>query len=282
MKFSDRYGHTKARESLQFEEVDLPLRNRLWTLLQVYYWDHVYYKSSDYGASGYFLSDPRNRGVHAFCARTWHGYYKEPIDTLGDDWGVVLRRFRSDVLGGKWYEVFNFLEWVTKEHPDEKSTEGFISECNGVLEEEKAAYRLIRGQITPITDRSELAAIDEAANNADAAVAKHVNRSLELLADRKQPDYRNSTKEAISAVEALAMKVTGRKSTLGQLLKTLDEHVPLHPSLKAAFDKLYGYTSDKEGVRHALMDQEAVDFDDAKFMLVTCVAFINYVQSKLK
>jgi hypothetical protein len=54
----------------------------------------------------------------------------------------------------------------------------------------------------------------------------------------------------------------------------------LHPALRDAFSKLYGYTSNADGIRHAMMDETTLSFSDAKFMLVTCSAFINYVLGK--
>jgi len=52
-------------------------------------------------------------------------------------------------------------------------------------------------------------------------------------------------------------------------------------SLKRAFDSLYGYTSSAEGIRHALLDDKStLSFEDAKFMLVSCSAFVNYLISK--
>ncbi len=50
----------------------------------------------------------------------------------------------------------------------------------------------------------------------------------------------------------------------------------LHPALKAAFSQLYGYTSDEEGIRHALLDESRVGFPEAKFMLVACSAFVSF------
>ena len=101
------------------------------------------------------------------------------------------------------------------------------------------------------------------------------------MANRKSPDYRNSIKEAISAVEAICNLITGEKrATLGQALKRIEEKVSLHPALKNAFSNLYGYTSDAEGIRHALLDEPNLGFEEAKFMLVSCSAFINYLISK--
>jgi hypothetical protein len=41
---------------------------------------------------------------------------------------------------------------------------------------------------------------------------------------------------------------------------------------------LFGYVTDEGGVRHALIEEAAgVTGDDARFMLVTCSAFANYL-----
>jgi hypothetical protein len=100
-----------------------------------------------------------------------------------------------------------------------------------------------------------------------------------MLRDRDQPDYRNCIKEAISAVEAASVHVTNNpKATLSDALKWLKTRAPdmLHPALREGLEKLYGYTSDAKGIRHALTDGESQpSFAEAKFMLVTCAAFVN-------
>jgi hypothetical protein len=52
------------------------------------------------------------------------------------------------------------------------------------------------------------------------------------------------------------------------------------PAPEEAFVKLYGYTSDADGIRHALMDESDLASEDAKFMLVLCSAFVNYLLAK--
>ena len=53
----------------------------------------------------------------------------------------------------------------------------------------------------------------------------------------------------------------------------------IHPVLEAAFEKLYGYTSDASGIRHAgQIDGPEATFDEAKFMLVACSGFVNYLK----
>ena len=35
------------------------------------------------------------------------------------------------------------------------------------------------------------------------------------------------------------------------------------------------------GIRHALTENDKVDFHDAKFMLVVCSAFVNFVKAEI-
>jgi hypothetical protein len=151
---------------------------------------------------------------------------------------------------------------------------------NSVLEQELSAYRFVGGKITQITSEEEISEIEEALEVSEPlkAVNTHLRRALDLLADRKSPDYRNSVKESMSAVEAICNQITKKeKATLGQALKEIETKISLHPALKSAFGSLYGYTSDAEGIRHALLDEPNLSFEDAKFMLVSCSAFINYL-----
>ncbi len=103
-----------------------------------------------------------------------------------------------------------------------------------------------------------------------------------MLSDRKQPDYRNSIKESISAVEAVSQVVSGKtKATLGDCIKVLKTHGAIHPAFEQALLQLYGYTSDEGGIRHALTEDSTMpSYADAKFMLVSCAAFINFLWTK--
>ena len=63
------------------------------------------------------------------------------------------------------------------------------------------------------------------------------------------------------------------------MLKKLERNgVEIHGGLKSAFNTLYGYTSDANGIRHAgNIGGPSSTFEEAKFMLVSCSAFINYL-----
>jgi hypothetical protein len=201
-------------------------------------------------------------------------------------WHVAYERLKNEFKNLKWYEMYDFLEFIRKQILNGRGidTAGFAKECNQVLEEEMSGYRFVGNEIVQIVDDQEIAAVEEALSpgvQSDPAQT-HLTRALELLADRQNPDYRNSIKESISAVEATCQHATGdKKATLGHALKKLKSSASLHPALEAAFQKLYGYTNDADGIRHALKEGSSLTLADAKFMLVVSSAFINLMRSKL-
>ncbi|UKL35844.1 hypothetical protein L7G49_16675, partial [Klebsiella pneumoniae] len=84
-------------------------------------------------------------------------------------------------------------------------------------------------------------------------------------------------------IESLCKKISGNeKGTLGDCLKTIEDKGHIHPAMKRAFQQLYGYTSDQGGIRHALTDDsEEPTLEEARYMLVICSAFSNYLVSKM-
>ena len=280
MQFSERYGYKKVREIVQFESIDEPLRNALWSLLTVYVWDHV--KSSKDGFGGRYISGNSNSEIWNLCTCLWFSYFREPLDQLDNDWMPVLARLRKHFFEAKWFEVYDFVEFVASNYPRRQFKKEFIESCNRELEREVSAYRFVDGLLSPIVEHQEVDEIEQALNEPRGPIQIHLRRALELLSSRDAPDYRNSIKESISAVESLVALVVGAKSgTLGQLLKRLEDEIGLHSALKTAFSSLYGFTNDEGGIRHALLEAGNVRFEDAKFFLVVCSAFVNFVNAKV-
>jgi len=277
--FSNRYGYKRARDALQLEGMDKALRNGLWSLLELHAWRTAEYSRGAYG--GYYISPQSNRDLYVLSMRLWLHYFKEPVDQLGRDWKPVLEKLKSHFYSAAWFEAYDFVEFVANNFDKHQFKDRFIAACNERLEIEASAYRFVGGLTTRITEPQELEAVDQALDSSPEPVRAHLQRALELLSDRLAPDYRNSIKESISAVESLVLVETASdKGTLGQLLKKLEDQIALHPALKNAFSSLYGYSSDAEGIRHALLDLASLKFEDAKFFLVVCSAFITFVVAK--
>jgi AbiJ N-terminal domain 4 len=176
-----------------------------------------------------------------------------------------------------WASVYDFVEFIAA--CGIVNAGPFIADCNKALEQNVSAYRFVGSRLGPITSDEEIAAVEDAASLRDtfSPVSLHIETALKRLADRANPDYRNSIKESISAVEAACQIITKNTSiSLGQTLKALG----IHPALEKGLSAIYRYTSDAEGIRHALSQEPSVGGDDARFFLVSCSAFVNYLIAK--
>ena len=279
MRFSERYGYKTVREIIQFESIDNELKTGLWNVLNKCVWDVVRPITPHFQL--FRLSDINNKEMRDLCKSIWSDFFIIPVDTLYDDWTMVISEIRKNFFECPWYAVYDFIEFIGKHLWDSPTKDYFLQSCNHVLEKEMSGYRFVDDEIVSITDQSEIEEIEQAIDSKNGSVQSHIRRALELLSDRESPDYRNSIKESISSLECLVQQVLGEKGTLGQLLKKLKNEIGLHPALKNAISHLYGYTSDEGGIRHALMESDKIKFEDAKFFLVVCSAFINFVESKM-
>lgn len=189
----------------------------------------------------------------------------------------------------EWYYKMDLIEYTVRilrqvnkgNNTFNKIVDAFVNLVNDVFKRFNYAYRVVGEQVVELTDEKEIAAIEEAMAQ-PSAIQTHLSDALKHLSSRPVPDYRNSIKESISAVEVICREITG-KTTLGDALKELEKKgVKIPTFIKSGIEKLYIYTNDKRtGIRHALMDDSEVpEYDEAKFMLVACCAFINYLQGK--
>ncbi len=268
MIFSERMGFKAARSVLQLEGIDEPLRTGVYNLL---------YERT--------IRNWHRRGVpgigHAISKSIWTEFLRLPVDTFPhtpQKFAEVLKKY---VATRPWYEVYDLIEFRA-------SLSGSVFDedsVNKVLARDMSGYRLRGGKIIPITDDTELSAIDEAlltANDFNAA-REHIREALAKLGRRPDPDLRNAITEAISAVESAARIVTGQpKATLADALKVLGTRRRVHTALKDAWLKLYGYTSDEHGLRHAMTEDPDIDFQTAKYMVVSCAAFVNLLSVEVE
>jgi AbiJ N-terminal domain 4 len=276
MRFSERYGYRPVREIIQIDSMNDELRNALWSMLHVHIWSKLQL-SRVYGSTFKRHNEP----ISLLFSQLWLLFFKQPLDILPDDWPRVIDVVRKFFFEAEWFEVYDFIEFIATHFPyaDEES---FTEACNTFLRTENSAYRFVDKVIARITEEEQIETIELVMKQAQDPVRVHLHQALELQSNRKNPDYRNSIKESISAVESLVANILGEKGTLGDLLKKFEKEKGLHPALQKAFSSLYGYTSDANGIRHAILESETVTFEEARFFLVICSAFVNFVNSRIK
>jgi AbiJ-like protein len=272
MRFSQRHGYMPAQKAVQLESIDNDLRSALWDAIHFYLWEHA-------GIAGHYATS--GASIYKTIQTLWHGFFKLPVDTIPARFEEAVGFARKYFFARNWFEVYDFVEFIST-YVEERNK--FRNFCNRVLERENSAYRFVGDIIAPISSKTELESIDDAIAAASTfpGVSTHLKSALGHLSDRKNPDFRNSVKESISAIESLCRTLTGiPKATLGETLAVLEKHGVLHGALRASFSALYGYTSDEGGIRHAMLEEPKLTFTDAKYMLVACSGFVNYMIGKV-
>lgn len=265
--FSERYGYKAVRTALQHEEMDENLRTDLWNIMHVCTQD----------------ADSRYAREFAPYLHIWIHLWHRPLDDIPYSVGSMSPDVKRYVLGAEWFDVYDLVELFVRAHKGhlrQDPTRLF----NSVLEKNLSAYRVVDARVVRIDEDSDVEAIEQALRDAaDLTGAKrHLQQALSHLADRKTPDYENSIKESISAVEAACQHIAGKRSaSLGEAIKALrSKGVTIHPALEKSWLAAYGYTSDADGIRHALEGESTVDQARARYFLVTCSAFVSLLLSQ--
>jgi hypothetical protein len=271
--FSERIGARPAKTALQVTSMDNDLKNSLWNAIVTHF-------------LGRLVSVRTEPELRPFCYKTlWVDFFKYSLDNVPANALSLREEVRKwYVLTEEWWRIYDLIEFIATTYPVEDIKKPFIIDCNKYLERELSAYRFVGTTLSRIVDKQEIESIESALEETPVDSAKmHFHTALALMSHRERPDYRNSIKESISAVESLARLICrNEKATLGQAIKQIESEgkIDWHPRFKDAIEKLYGYTNDESGVRHSLKNEEKVEFEEAKFMLVTCSAFVNYLVVK--
>ena len=273
--FSERYGYVTPRTAVIREDMPTDVINAVCSCfndLQSRYNDYMHYNYSylERNIWRYFLN--QKSGEFPIFK------HDIPVDYIASD--------------TPWYKKLDLIEFVigymiheSTEHNNPRGLElcqWFADTLNKEFERLHYGYRIVDNKVAPITSKEEIEAIEKAFDGSKNNIKMHLSKALKLFSDKEQPDYRNSIKESISAVEAFCRELTG-ESTLGNALKKLESRdIAIQSQLKEAFIKLYAYTNQPDtGIRHSLMDDDATyhpSYNEAYFMLVSCSAFINYLR----
>lgn len=260
--FSERKGYTQ--KPLQFETMSQALKNRIWNV----YSCEVCTDVCDYDS--HYLEEILD-------------YLGLPVEKVYDVSGVLsnLDKLKKWFDIAEWYMVYDFIEIYVALLPPEERFDAKRN-FNYILQQENAGYRASDSHVIPITNEVELRCIEAAQETAYRSVNIHFQKATELYSKRPVPDYENTIKEAISAVEAMCCIIAdNKKATLGDALKRLESKgIKLHKALQNAMSSLYGFTSDESGIRHGSIDFTGASIEDAKYMLITCSAFVNYLIEK--
>ncbi len=248
LTFSQTQGYEVLPSLLALEELSDDARRELWDLLYVH--------------TG---SDP----AFSFPTKILEGVWLEIAIALHREFRKrPLEDFDASVFSFQWFckeaifegeqpfnKVFDILQIIMR-HP--RCPVGFVERVQAIFVNNRMAYYVdVNGPATifPMATRQEGAAIRDAIDTFHiaglVAPEKHLRKAAEFI---NQGDWPGSIRESINSVESIARLLAPESAkTLSPALKSLEADRKMHPALRSAFEKLYGYTSDEEGIRHPLM-----------------------------
>lgn len=280
-KFSERYGYVAPNDAIIKEDMPKEIINAFCSL-----WDYI---KSDYDNRTYRYVSCEDLEIEIWCHflnLRRNDYYSSLY------YQIIIEHFLYDEEQ-PWYIKLDLIEFIVQtmfnmaayKYNDRKAIgycEVFVKKLNAEFERLHYGYRIIDKKVTPITSEMEIQAIENAINASKNNIKEHLSKAIALFADRESPDYVNSIKESISAVEAFCRELTG-KDTLGKAINELEKRgIKIQAQLKDGIKQLYAYTNQPDtGIRHSLMDANTdyrPSYNEAYFMLVSCSAFINYLK----
>lgn len=286
--FSDRHGINPLNTQMQFKDFDEHTRMAMLNTL------HDILQMVDKESPAHTMRHDRWPVFYLDIATNVYNQETDKLENFDefDLENIVKGYIRRTILFDTYDSVLTLIEYILNYTADnfgnrqpqfDGKTICYFDEkkyMNKLFEKEYVGYRFIDDCIVPITDDTEIKEIEETLDTKIQASKKHIEKALGFLSDREKPDYKNSVKESISAIEAACKIILGNDSVdLSNAIKKLkDKGIELHPALLQAIDKLYAYAGDKGGVRHSEKSVESnVTFEEAKLILVTSCALSNYL-----
>ena len=272
LTFSQAYGYAELPQPLKLEEISDEARTRFWSVL-------------------YGFVNSESRPYSGWVGKYWRAvlsflhvrYYGHALDEFDSSLENFVRVYKSTFMQARFNELFDLLLAIMR-HPE--CPQDFIQKVAAEFIESRLAYVVDIDPpptIYPAATREEGEAVLQAtAELGSAGLSGAVNHLRKAADCINQGDSPGAVRESIHAVESTARSFAPNAKTLKPALKSLEEAGGLHPALKRAFSNLYGFTSDEQGIRHALIDnpQANVGQDEAIFMLGACASFSSYLARK--
>ena len=283
LTFSQREGKAPLPEPMRLEHVPENFRNLVWLAVDNTI-KHEWIVNEDYGEAYYCNSASMYHIVYDYTVKVLHW----PHDDIDHSPSEHHNLLRETILESDYDLVLTLVEFILRHN---SCLSNLQEGLENAFKEVSFAYAVqtINGLPTIIPRFSEESgvatqqAIGMIEQKGPAGAKTHLHAAAKAINEKR---YADAVRESIHAVESVARTVDPNAGkTLGPALTSLEKAGVLnHPSLRDGFKKLYGYTSDKQGIRHALLEEGAadVDLDDAVFMFGACASFAAYLVNRHK
>lgn len=277
MTVSQAEGLEPLPTLLTKEDFSSELRSRLWSVLHPALYE-------DSGRSSHL----QYYNKWYLILRSYHTLYEhKPIDEFSSSFYEINESLKHLVFKEKWNKILDFFQFVLRHRNCPSDFKKYIqhqfTHCQSpwtIIGENEATT------FYPSSSAQEAQNIQQALETLKgkdfAGAQAHLTNAVKEFNAGK---YAESIRESISAVESVVKKITGVKGGgLKEALKKLkDNGIIIHTALEGGYSQIYGYTSDKDGIRHAMIEAGSpADEIDAQYMLGSCAAFVSYLVNKAR
>lgn len=265
LTFKQRNGLAPVPTVLNPGELSKEIRNKLWFEFHKFFVANTQYSSKVKG------------NAYSSMAENFHETWVHLLGMESDSFRAdAFTQFtKTLIFNAKCEDVINFLDYIIgTDYVDGDIVSGIYSSLK------LSAYRINEKakQIYVVSSAEQGEAVANSLNTIFSSkfngVQTHIRKATEFL---NQGQYRDSIRESIHAVES-ALRVICGEDTLPDCLKVLAKNkIVLHPALKVGLEKIYSYTSDKEGIRHSLKeDTDFSSLSEAVLMFGLSTSFCGY------
>ena len=278
LSFSQRHGYEGLPEPMRLEELSDELRREVWNTMRIELLD-----LGTYNPLGRRIFNPDGE---RYVERALGRYLKVPESRVNTDFDGVLEAFELKIMEEGFNRVLDLLEiWLN----DPLGRQQVAIQIANIFKDCVAPYRLNLNDkpmhFFPITSEEQGNAVQHSletlVDHRRDGASTHLRQAVEHINARQ---FSDSVADSILAVESVARTIDpDANRTLTPALNALErDGILRHSALKQAFVKLYGYTNDQEGIRHALINSDSPDVDmhEAIFMFGVCASFAAYLSAK--
>ena len=275
LTFSQAEGIDPLPQPAALEKLTKKARNLLWEIVYISLQESI--EQDFHGDIN--LKDPWRTILYSYHVL----HLIRPGDEFVPEFSVHSSEIKELFLHGEFNRIFDFLQFVLRD----KSSPNYFHNSIKFILEKCTAYTIIDDgpSIIPISLPEQRKSIKEAfqslAPEPFEAARNHLHKSVEHI---NSNDWAGSIRESIHAVESVARHLNADAATsLTPALDALSSKIPLHPAFKKGIENFYGYTNDKDGIRHAgIKKDQDLDMEDAVFMFGACASFAAYLVNKAR
>lgn len=278
LSFSQAQGYQELPKPLKLGELPSEARIQIWNVL--------------YNLLNQSKNESPSRRRPSSAEKSWANVLRrvhaihdnEPLDDWNPRFESICISLRHRIENQDFNEVFDLIQYIMR---DRECPENFVKYLQVTFKRCKLAYAIDSGppptifpSVTAEEGQAIGASLQALAQAGLQGSASHLRNSAECV---NKGDWAGSIRESIHAVESVARQIAPNEpDTLTQALNSVAGYGSLHPKLKDALKELYWYSSDEQGIRHALLDQDKakVGMDEAVFMLGACASFASYLWRK--